>query len=196
VIITTKGEAICIGIAQMMTVELATCDHGVVASIKRVIMDRDVYPRAWGLGPKAQEKKKMIATGSLNKHGRNIEGVTPTDWTEHYVDYTIQNTGVEGASAMAFPTQPSSGTAGTDFSASTEKPKKRKLVSAAIPANGNADDGENENERRRWKKERNEPKAVAAAASGVSDATPDLMQVSEDASDGPPKKRKRRSKAA
>jgi len=25
---------------------------GVVAKIKRVIMERDTYPRAWGLGPK------------------------------------------------------------------------------------------------------------------------------------------------
>ena len=30
-----------------------TCDHGVVAKIKRVIMDKDLYPRRWGLGPRA-----------------------------------------------------------------------------------------------------------------------------------------------
>jgi H/ACA ribonucleoprotein complex subunit 4 len=36
---TTKGEAIAIGIAQMTTVELSTCDHGVVAKVKRCIMD-------------------------------------------------------------------------------------------------------------------------------------------------------------
>lgn len=41
VLITTKGEAIAIAIAQMNTTELATCDHGVVAKIKRVIMERD-----------------------------------------------------------------------------------------------------------------------------------------------------------
>lgn len=39
VIMSTKGEAIAIGIAQMTTVELATCDHGVVAKVKRCIMD-------------------------------------------------------------------------------------------------------------------------------------------------------------
>ena len=38
-------------IAQMTTAVLATCDHGVVAKIKRVIMERDTYPRKWGLGP-------------------------------------------------------------------------------------------------------------------------------------------------
>ena len=59
VLMTTKGEAIAIGIAQMTTVQMATCDHGVVAKIKRVIMERDTYPRRWGLGPKAQEKKKV-----------------------------------------------------------------------------------------------------------------------------------------
>ena len=36
----------------MTTATIATCDHGVVAKIKRVIMERDTYPRKWGLGPK------------------------------------------------------------------------------------------------------------------------------------------------
>ena len=38
-------------IAQMTTAMLATCDHGVVAKTKRVIMERDSYPCQWGLGP-------------------------------------------------------------------------------------------------------------------------------------------------
>ena len=38
-------------IAQMTTAVIATCDHGIVAKIKRVIMERDTYPRKWGLGP-------------------------------------------------------------------------------------------------------------------------------------------------
>merc|ERR1719506_2685869 len=70
VLMTTKGEAIALGIAEMTTAVMATCDHGVVAKIKRVIMERDTYPRRWGLGPKAQEKKKLIASGKLDKHGR------------------------------------------------------------------------------------------------------------------------------
>lgn len=45
VIVTTKGEAICLGIAQMTTGTMASCDHGVVAKIKRVVMERDTYPR-------------------------------------------------------------------------------------------------------------------------------------------------------
>ncbi|XAR71058.1 tRNA pseudouridine(55) synthase [Bertholletia excelsa] len=64
VLMTTKGEAVAIGIAEMTTAVMATCDHGVVAKIKRVVMDRDTYPRKWGLGPRASMKKKLIAEGS------------------------------------------------------------------------------------------------------------------------------------
>ena len=38
----------------MTTATMAGCDHGVVAKIKRVIMERDTYPRKWGLGPKVR----------------------------------------------------------------------------------------------------------------------------------------------
>jgi H/ACA ribonucleoprotein complex subunit 4 len=33
VIVTTKGEAICIAIAQMTTAVMSTCDHGLVLAI-------------------------------------------------------------------------------------------------------------------------------------------------------------------
>lgn len=66
VLMTTKGEAIALGIAQMSTVELSSCDHGVVAKVKRCIMERDLYPRRWGLGPVALEKKKMKSDGKLD----------------------------------------------------------------------------------------------------------------------------------
>jgi hypothetical protein len=70
---TTKGEAIAIAIAQMSTVELSTCDHGVVAKVKRCIMERDLYPRRWGLGPVALEKKKMKSDGKLDVSNPCIE---------------------------------------------------------------------------------------------------------------------------
>merc|ERR1712087_498891 len=79
VLMTTKGEAVAIGIAQMTTAVMATCDHGVVAKIKRVIMERDTYPRRWGLGPKAQMKKKLIADGKLDKYGRP-NASTPSEY--------------------------------------------------------------------------------------------------------------------
>ena len=103
VLMTTKGEAIAIGIAMMSTVDLASCDHGVVAKVKRCIMNRDLYPRRWGLGPKAQEKKKMIKKGELDKYGKSIEGVTPDGWKKGYVDYNAAE-GSEEAGLL--PTQP------------------------------------------------------------------------------------------
>lgn len=135
VIVTTKGEAVALGkirhlalrrsevlqhvrvfiaaIALMTTAVIATCDHGIVAKIKRVIMERDTYPRKWGLGPvvsptvpflldslkiktnyyrcveiviKASHKKDMIRQGLLDKHGR-VNDKTPTGWQSAYVDY-------------------------------------------------------------------------------------------------------------
>ncbi|XP_024360735.1 H/ACA ribonucleoprotein complex subunit cbf5 [Physcomitrium patens] len=79
VLMTTKGEAIALGIAQMTTAVMATCDHGVVAKVKRVVMERDTYPRKWGLGPRAMTKKKMISDGLLDKHGKPNEK-TPAEW--------------------------------------------------------------------------------------------------------------------
>lgn len=79
VLMTTKGEAIALGIAQMTTAVMATCDHGVVAKVKRVVMERDTYPRKWGLGPRATTKKKMINDGLLDKHGKPNEK-TPAEW--------------------------------------------------------------------------------------------------------------------
>ncbi|NXQ32864.1 DKC1 protein, partial [Alaudala cheleensis] len=86
VVITTKGEAICLAIALMTTAVISTCDHGIVAKIKRVIMERDTYPRKWGLGPKASQKKMMIQKGLLDKHGKPNES-TPESWKKEYVDY-------------------------------------------------------------------------------------------------------------
>ncbi|KAK1295479.1 H/ACA ribonucleoprotein complex subunit 4 [Acorus calamus] len=84
VLMTTKGEAIALGIAEMTTAVMATCDHGTVARIKRVVMDRDTYPRKWGLGPRASAKKKLIAEGLLDKRGRPNEK-TPAEWQRNVV---------------------------------------------------------------------------------------------------------------
>ncbi|KAI9482480.1 centromere/microtubule-binding protein cbf5 [Coemansia sp. RSA 989] len=106
VLMTTKGEAIAIAIAQMNTAVMATCDHGVVARIKRVIMERDTYPRKWGLGPIAQQKKKMIKEGKLDKFGRKNEE-TPASWTKSYVDFAAE----EGQGAAAEPASEAAATA-------------------------------------------------------------------------------------
>ena len=39
VLMTTKGEAVAVGICQMTAGEILSCDHGIAAKIKRVIMD-------------------------------------------------------------------------------------------------------------------------------------------------------------
>jgi H/ACA ribonucleoprotein complex subunit 4 len=49
---------------------LASCDHGIVYKTKRVIMDRETYPRKWGFGPYALQKKKLIKEGKLDKYGK------------------------------------------------------------------------------------------------------------------------------
>ena len=36
-------------------------------------MERDVYPRKWGLGPKASLKKAMIKAGLLDEYGKPNE---------------------------------------------------------------------------------------------------------------------------
>uniref|UniRef100_A0AC34G4V5 PUA domain-containing protein n=1 Tax=Panagrolaimus sp. ES5 TaxID=591445 RepID=A0AC34G4V5_9BILA len=83
VLVTTKGEAICLAIAQMTTSSIASLDHGIVAKIKRVIMERDTYSRKWGLGPYASKKKELISSGLLDQHGRP-NAKTPKDWSSVY----------------------------------------------------------------------------------------------------------------
>ncbi|KAJ1625763.1 pseudouridine synthase [Pavlovales sp. CCMP2436] len=119
VLMTTKGEAIAIGIAQMATADMAHCDHGVVAKIKRVVMDRDTYPRKWGLGPKAQEKKALIAAGKLDKYGRPNES-TPAGWDQGAAPATPA-----AAAAPATPA-PASAANGEATPAKEKKEKKEK----------------------------------------------------------------------
>ncbi|XP_041023960.1 H/ACA ribonucleoprotein complex subunit 4 [Juglans microcarpa x Juglans regia] len=102
VLMTTKGEAIALGIAEMTTAVMATCDHGVVARIKRVVMDRDMYPRKWGLGPRASMKKKLIADGKLDKHGKPNDN-TPQEWMRNLVLPTGGDSVVAGIAAATEP---------------------------------------------------------------------------------------------
>ncbi|XP_047178413.1 H/ACA ribonucleoprotein complex subunit 4 [Vigna umbellata] len=102
VLMTTKGEAIALGIAEMTTAVMATCDHGVVAKIKRVVMDRDTYPRKWGLGPRASMKKKLISEGKLDKHGKPNEK-TPQEWLRNLVLPTGGDSVIAGMAAAPEP---------------------------------------------------------------------------------------------
>lgn len=49
-----------LALALMTTSTMAITDHGVVAKIKRVIMERDTYARKWCLGPISSKKKAMV----------------------------------------------------------------------------------------------------------------------------------------
>jgi len=79
VLMSTKGEAVALGIAQMGALDMVNCKHGIVAKIKRVIMDRETYPKKWGLGPRAVAKKQLIKEGKLTAHGKPNE-FTPADF--------------------------------------------------------------------------------------------------------------------
>merc|ERR1712099_2716 len=63
----------------MTTSVIAAVDHGCVAIIKRVIMERDTYNSRWGHGPRAQDKKALIAAGKLDAKGKP-NAKTPKSW--------------------------------------------------------------------------------------------------------------------
>ncbi|KAK0392343.1 hypothetical protein NLU13_1839 [Sarocladium strictum] len=162
VLMTTKGEAIALGIAQMSTVEMSTCDHGVVAKVKRCIMERDLYPRRWGLGPVALEKKKMKADGKLDKFGRPNDA-TPAKWTSEYKDFSMPDASAAAAAAAPAPvTQVEE----TTVVATPATPgddadkKKRKKHDGETP--------DEKAERKRRKAEKKAAKAAKKAAKGES----------------------------
>merc|ERR1712141_103409 len=123
VVITTKGEAICIAIAQMTTATMASCDHGVIAKIKRVIMERDTYPRKWGLGPTASIKKTMVKEGKLDKYGKPNEN-TPSGWRSGYVDYNIKT-------ESAVKTEPGADTSIVKSEPDDSSKKRKKALSSS-----------------------------------------------------------------
>jgi len=102
VLMTTKGEAIALAIAQMATVDMLSCSHGTIAKIKRVIMERDTYPRCWGQGPVAKKKKQMKEQGLLDKHGRPNEN-TPADWLKQLNEPTSSTTTTTTSSVLVTP---------------------------------------------------------------------------------------------
>jgi H/ACA ribonucleoprotein complex subunit 4 len=126
VIVTTKGEAVALAIALMTTATMASCDHGVCAKLKRVIMERDTYPRKWGMGPKASKKKELIAAGQLDKFGKPNEN-TPKEWLTGYVDYNKSSAPQNGNSEEKNKRKLSVGsTADVSMEAPTSEKKKKK----------------------------------------------------------------------
>lgn len=191
---TTKGEAVCVGIAQMTSEQMVHCSHGVAAKAKRVIMERDTYPRRWGLGPNAVNKKKLVAAGQLDKHGR-VNEKTPQDFKDSYVDYDLpgaKNPALpDGTAAAATATVPAV-TAGDE-----DEPKKKKKKKSKKAEEEEAPAAVEEEMTKEQKKAKKKAKKEAAAAAVVAEETAGKKkskkkkrQREEDDDDAPTKKQK------
>ena len=99
ILISTKGEAVALAIAQMTTSTIATCDHGIVAKTKRVILDRDVYEKKWKLGPFAKKKEDLKSANQLDKYGR-MNDTTPEAWKLLFGDPAKATTVAEVAKSL------------------------------------------------------------------------------------------------
>lgn len=146
VLMSTKGEAIALGIAQMNTAVIASCDHGIVSKIKRVIMERDTYPRKWGLGPVAQKKKQLIADGKLDKHGRPNDN-TPPEW------YKIQ------------PVQSNEPKSSSSNSSSSNSDNNNKsIIEATTPSKAEGTDSEKKEKKEKKRKHEHKDKESSKKA--------------------------------
>jgi len=180
VVCTTKGEAICLAIAQMTTATMASCDHGVVAKIKRVVMERDLYPKKWGLGPKASVKKEMIKQGLLDKFGKPNEN-TPKDWSTSYVDYNVK---AETGGPAAVPVTP----------VKQEGDRKRKLSESPAVETPAAETEEEKAKRKAEKKAKKKAKKDAEEAEAASAATNVSVESNGGESEEKKKKKKKKKK--
>ncbi|KAL1915481.1 uncharacterized protein VTP21DRAFT_6605 [Calcarisporiella thermophila] len=187
VLMTTKGEAIAIAIAQMSTAELATCEHGVVAKIKRCIMERDTYPRKWGLGPKAMEKKKLISEGKLDKYGRKTDA-TPKEWKDGYVEYGNESRAKEDEAMEVDAKTPVK----KPLIEEVKSDKKRKLQEESA-SSSSEDEAEDKEEKKKKKKEKKEKKKKAKDE-GEEVETPKKSKKAKTEEKGSEKKKKKKSK--
>jgi H/ACA ribonucleoprotein complex subunit 4 len=55
---TLKGEAVALGRAQASTQQILDMKHGVVATLARVLMPRNIYPKVWKSGSDADEQQE------------------------------------------------------------------------------------------------------------------------------------------
>ncbi|KAG2495733.1 hypothetical protein HYH03_006331 [Edaphochlamys debaryana] len=191
VLMTTKGEAIAVGIAQMTTAVMATVDHGCVAKIKRVIMERDTYPRRWGLGPYAQLKKKLIADGKLDKHGRPNEN-TPKEYLRSLPDFVAN--GGAGAAAAAPAAEAEAATPAAEDKPKKEKKEKKEKKKEDDAEMEEAAPAEEEGKKKKDKKEKKEKKRAASASPEPSEegAKPDKKKDKKDKKEKKEKKDKKK----
>jgi len=183
VVCSTKGEAICIAVALMTTATMASCDHGVIAKIKRVIMERDTYPRKWGLGPVAANKKTMIKDGKLDKHGKPNEN-TPANWKQGYIDYNVKTEPAASGDAKAE----------VKVEVKTEDGEEKKSGQKRKRESASEDSGESDSEKKKKekkKKKKAKKEAEEAAASAAAEAE---VKTENGDSDKKEKKKKKKDK--
>lgn len=192
VIVTTKGEAIALAIALMTSPTMASCDHGVAAKIKRVIMERDAYPRKWGLGPQASVKKRMIIEGKLDKHGKPNEN-TPADWLAGYTNYSTQEekTGENGVTETTAKKRKWEDVSTAPAPAAAEGDVSIKEEPATDPET--ASPKEKKKEKKEKKKKKKKDKSDAEAEESISIKTEDVSQTSE-TGESPSKEEKKKKK--
>lgn len=166
VLMTAKGEAVAIAIATVNATDMGStmfgATHGLVAQLKRVIMDRDIYEKQWGKGPVASRKKEMKKAGTLDKYGRPNEK-TPADWIDSYQAPPASTTvEAEKADASAANEAPSSHgevnpAAQTDEAMHDDKPKRKHEGETA-------EERAERKKRKQEKKEKKEKKAARRAS--------------------------------
>ena len=167
VLMTTKGEAIAVGIAQMATAVMSSVDHGCVAKVKRVVMERDTYPRRWGLGPMAMKKKTLIAEGKLDKHGKPNEK-TPKEYLRALPDLAamatgkepeeVDDAGVGAAAAAAAAADGSDEDMVTPGKSDKKEKKKKKKKDDDTDDDDDDDDEASAKKKKKEKKEKKEKK--------------------------------------
>jgi len=163
VLMTTKGEAIAVANAQMTTAVMASCDHGVVAKIKRVIMERDAYPRRWGLGPMAQRKKSLIKEGKLDKHGKANDN-TPKDFLTGYKELNAASSGTpkkeepSATAPMTTPVKEEKSEMEIDASDDSGEKKKKKKEKRRKSKGGDDDETPSKKEKKDKKKKKKKDK--------------------------------------
>jgi len=193
VIASTKGEAIAIAHAQMTTAQMVTCDHGVAAKTKRVIMERDTYPRRWGLGPKALEKKKMVAAGKLDKYGR-VNEATPKEWKDGYKDFSQATTDYKQPDSN-FLAKTDSPPPAVTTDGGVEKINKAPTTEAAAAGDENAAEELRKKEKKEKKKRKREEEAAAAAAAAATSDNGNAVKTEDGEKETKKKKKKHKTEA-
>jgi len=185
VIVTTKGEAVCLAIPLMTTAVLSSCDHGQVAKIKRVIMERDTYPRKWGLGPKATLKKKMIQQGFLTDKGK-LNEKTPANYVDGFPGINLSAL-INGKSDIDIPQ------ALSNLQTNKKKRKHEKEDTKVVVAVGDEVKAECASpERKKTKKDKKKKKKSLSAE--ATEAAEPVAEATEVPSSEKKKKKKKKAK--